>query len=170
VSDGIRCNHGRPFRPAIDYQVRRWRGAGNRVDQRLHGTAQGTHRSPLASGRDWLFGKDTPHLGQYFSGGDDLAGFHIVEEAQRSSARVSGVASGGSGAQRLRRLVVRVVDKNERGSPTRLHPTRAGRRRPERPSRRLTRGWLRQDPVPEEWSDRPMSTKGEGGAGSGEHD
>jgi hypothetical protein len=71
----------------------------------------------------------------------------------------------------MRRLVVRVVDKNERGSLTRLCPTRAGgRQRPERPSRRLTRGRICKEPVPEEWSERPTPAKGSGSPGSGEHD
>jgi hypothetical protein len=50
-----------------------------------------------------------------FSSGPGTARDAVPGEAQRSSARVSGVASAGSGAQRLRRLVVRVVDKIERG-------------------------------------------------------
>ena len=34
---------GREFRPCLDRRARRGRGTGDRVDQRLHGTAQGHH-------------------------------------------------------------------------------------------------------------------------------
>ena len=51
-----------------------------------------------------------------------------------------------SGAQRLRRVVVRVVDENERSPPTRLRLTRAGGRR--RTGRSSVGLWGRLRPAP----------------------
>ena len=48
---------------------------------------------------------------------------------QRSAGRAAGVAGACLGTQRLRRVVVRVVDENERSPPTRPRLTRAGGRR-----------------------------------------